>query len=96
MSCGVGRRCGSDLALLWLWRRPAAIAPIHPLSWELPCATGVALKRQTTTITTEDMVPPHTPLVGMSNDTITWEKSLAASEEVEHTLSKQHSNPTYR
>ena len=23
MSCGVGRRCGSDLELLWLWRRPA-------------------------------------------------------------------------
>ena len=21
MSCGVGRRCGSDPALLWLWRR---------------------------------------------------------------------------
>ena len=19
MSCGIGRRCGSDLALLWLW-----------------------------------------------------------------------------
>ena len=23
-----GQRCGSDLALLWLWCRPAAIAPI--------------------------------------------------------------------
>ena len=27
MSCGIGRRCGSDLALLWLWYRPAAAAP---------------------------------------------------------------------
>ena len=35
-----------DLALLWLWRRPAAIAPIQPLAWELPYAAGVALKRQ--------------------------------------------------
>ena len=46
MSCGVGRRGGSDLALLWLWCRPAAIAPIQPLAWELPYATDVALKRQ--------------------------------------------------
>ena len=25
-----------DLALLWLWHRPAAAAPIHPLAWKLP------------------------------------------------------------
>ena len=40
MSCGVG----SDAALLWLWRRPAAVAPIQPLAWERPYAVGVALK----------------------------------------------------
>jgi len=34
------------LALLWLWCRPVATAPIQPLSWKLPHATGVALKRQ--------------------------------------------------
>ena len=28
LSCGVGRRHGSDPVLLWLWRRPAATAPI--------------------------------------------------------------------
>ena len=44
MSCGVGRRHGLDLALLWLWCRPAATAPIRPLAWELPCAVGGALK----------------------------------------------------
>ena len=44
MSCGVGRRCGSDPALLWLWCGPAATAPIQPLAWEPPYATGVALK----------------------------------------------------
>ena len=44
MSCGVGRRYGSDPALLWLWRRLAAVAPIRPLAWELPYASGVALK----------------------------------------------------
>ena len=46
MSCGIGLRCGSDLALLWLWRRPAAIALIRPLAWEPPNAMGSALKRQ--------------------------------------------------
>ena len=25
LSCGVGRRPGSDLALLWVWCRPAAM-----------------------------------------------------------------------
>jgi len=42
VSCGVGFRCGSDPALLWLWRRPAATAPIRPLAWEPPFAVGAA------------------------------------------------------
>ena len=46
MSCGVGRRHGSDMTLLWLWCRPAATAPIHPLAGEPPCAMGVALKKK--------------------------------------------------
>ena len=28
VSCGIGRRCGLDPTLLWLWSRLAAIAPI--------------------------------------------------------------------
>ena len=44
VSCGVGLKCSSDPKLLWLWHRPAAIAPIQPLAWELPCAAGAALK----------------------------------------------------
>ena len=47
MSCGVGHRSGSDLVLLWLWRRPVATAPIRPLAWEPPYAVGVALKIRT-------------------------------------------------
>ena len=35
-----------DLALLWLWRRPEAVALIGPLAWEPPYAMGAALKRQ--------------------------------------------------
>ena len=46
MSCGVGCRYGLDPALLWLWCRPAASAPIQLLAWEPPCAAGAALKRQ--------------------------------------------------
>ena len=46
MSCGVGHRHGSDLVLLWLWCRPATIAPIQPPPWESPYTVGVALKRQ--------------------------------------------------
>ena len=42
VSCGVGLRRGSDPALLWLWRRLAATAPIGPLAWEPPYAAGVA------------------------------------------------------
>ena len=38
----VGHKRGSDLTLLWLWRRPAAVALIGPLVWESPYASGVA------------------------------------------------------
>ena len=48
MSCGVGRRRDLDPTLLWLWRRPAAVAPIGPLAWEPPYVMGTALKRQKT------------------------------------------------
>ena len=49
VSSGVGHRCGSDLALLWLWCRLAAAVPIQPLAWELPHATGVVVKSKTKT-----------------------------------------------
>jgi len=45
VSCGVGHRLSSDVALLWLWCRPAAAAPIRPLAWELPSALGAALEK---------------------------------------------------
>ena len=38
LSCGVGCRRRLDLMLLWLWGRPAAVAPVQPLVWELPYA----------------------------------------------------------
>ena len=45
MSRGVGCRRGSDLALLWFWRRPAAVAVIRSLAWEPPYATSAALEK---------------------------------------------------
>ena len=32
--------CVAVAALLWLWRRSAATAPIRPLAWEPPYAVG--------------------------------------------------------
>ena len=34
----------SDPALLWLWCRPAAVAPLQSLAWEPPYAISAALK----------------------------------------------------
>ena len=44
VSYGVRCRCGSDPMLLWPWHRPAAVALLRPLAWELPYAIGEALK----------------------------------------------------
>ena len=46
VSCGVSCRRNSDLMLLWLWCRLAAVALIQPLAWEPPHAVGTALKSQ--------------------------------------------------
>ena len=35
-----------DLALLWLWCRPAATTLIRPLAWKPPYAMGAALRRK--------------------------------------------------
>ena len=46
MSCGIGCRCSSDPALLRLWCRPAAAAPILPLAWDLLYVAGADLKKE--------------------------------------------------
>jgi len=50
VSCGVGRRRSLDPALLRLWHRLAAAAPIQPLAWETPYATAAALKKKVTSM----------------------------------------------
>ena len=46
MSCDVGHRLSLNPALLWLWHRPAATAPIRLLAWGLPYAAGAALGKK--------------------------------------------------
>ena len=46
MSYGVGRRCGLDSTLLWLWHRPAATVLTGPLARESPYAMGAASKAE--------------------------------------------------
>ena len=41
LACWVG-----DPVLLWLWCRPAAVAPIQAPAWEPPCAPGATLKKK--------------------------------------------------
>ena len=41
----MGLRQGSDPALLCLWCRLVVTAPIRPLAWEPPNATGAALEK---------------------------------------------------
>ena len=75
MSFGVGHRHGLDLALLWLWCRAGAIAPIRPVAWEPPYAVGVALKRQKVIIIIwtgplQSLLLFHTPIL---KETVIWE-----------------------
>ena len=46
MSSGIGYRHGLGPALLSLWFKPEAAAPIQTLAWEFPYAAGVALKNK--------------------------------------------------
>ena len=64
MSCGVGCRSGLDLALLWLWYRPAATARIRPLAWESPYAEGAALEKAKKTKPTKNRSDSLSPFPG--------------------------------
>ena len=44
LSCSADHSYGSDPALLWLWCRLAAAAPMRPLAWKHPHVTGSAPK----------------------------------------------------
>ena len=48
MSCGVGRRGGSDPVLLWPWHWLAAATLTRSLAWEFPYAASATLKQNKT------------------------------------------------
>ena len=54
VNCGVGHRCSSDPALLWLRCGLAAAALIQPLAWESTYVEGVALKKKRKRIKKKD------------------------------------------
>ena len=89
MSCSVGPRLSSDLEVLWLWPRQAAVALTRPLAWEPPYDTGAALKRQRKKEEEEARLkvfktyvqPPK--VLGMGGDTETQEPSAAIPESQE-------------
>ena len=60
---GVGRRRGSDHTLLWLRQSLAAVALIQPLAWELPHATGAALKKKKKRKWQSDFLSGHLSLL---------------------------------
>ena len=77
MRCGVGCRCGSDLTLLWLWYRPAAVALIGPLAWEPAYASGAALKikkkkkKSQQTTNAEDVIEKREPFCSVGGN-LNW------------------------
>ena len=55
--------------MLWLWCRPAAVAPIQFLAWELPYVTGVALKKAKTNKQTKTNLTSKATREGRTNKT---------------------------
>ena len=81
VNCGIGRRCGLDPVLLWLWCRPAAAAPIRCLTWELPYAAGMALKKKAKKPKTKTLQKTKTknnggPSPMGQGSTRSWERGL--------------------
>ena len=70
MSCGVGHRQGLDPEWLWLWHRPTAAAPIRPLAWELPYASGAAPRRKKRKLTSFTKQYDKTPNVLMKRKSL--------------------------
>ena len=46
LNCGLNYRRSLDPALLWLWQRLVATAPIQYLASELPYAAGAVLEKK--------------------------------------------------
>ena len=94
-SCIVGRRLSSSLALLRLWSRPVATAPIQPLAWEPPYATGRALKRQSINQSIKQTKETGQPFQHMTLDWILgWGRVRMPSSRGKHTPLSAQDGPT--
>ena len=89
MSCGVGCRRGSDPALLCLWRRPGATAPIRPLAWEPPYAAGAAQEKATTTTKQQQQKRQKGKKHGGENYMIISISAEEAYDKTQHPLMKK-------
>ena len=74
VSCDVGGRDGSDLALLWLWCQPAAAALIRTLSLGASVCLGCGPKKKTN-------LHCHWPFLCISplNDLYPWSCSIVSN-----------------
>ena len=70
MSCSIGCRHDLDPMLLWLWLWPAAVAPIRPLAWEPPSASGAALKSKNKQINKKP--PTHPQLLYITYSSVNY------------------------
>ena len=77
MSCGIGCRLGSDLALVWLWHRHTAL--IRPLAWGPPHATGTALKTQKDKKKKSETLRPFTKETPNPNQSIYYSNQATLS-----------------
>ena len=84
MSCGVGRRCSSDPALLWLWCWPAATALIRPLAWDPPYAAGAALEKTKKKNKKNNLLLIMTKqMKGFKSISLSWGKFLHRTQETQ-------------
>uniref|UniRef100_A0A8D0WRW5 Uncharacterized protein n=2 Tax=Sus scrofa TaxID=9823 RepID=A0A8D0WRW5_PIG len=90
MSCGVDLRPGSDSALLWLWRRLVATAPIRPLAWELPYAMGVGPQKKRKKIFSDPLPREMTTETKINKWDIIKLKSFCTAKETLNKTKRQH------
>ena len=72
-----------DLALLWLWCRSAAVVLTWPLTWALPYATGVAVKKSIYILSLFENPPFH--IAKTTTKSLIWVYSeILAAQSVYH------------
>ena len=85
----MGCRRGLDPKLLWLWCRPAAVAPNRPLAWEPPYAMGTAQEKEKKKGGEIDLQPnSFSSLTGVSCHNNVWSDFVPTKTEVSLSIAK--------